>query len=248
MEGENTNTINATSVRLPTFSPNQPLTWFRRAERHFSLKKITSSATQADYTLEVLPEAVFQQISPWLDTQPAEIQYPDLKAKLLKEFCPTSSVRTRRILVLPQNPPADLTPTQLWHEINTLRQLPGLDENSKPKLLDLAKEIWLLCLAPQVRCALSNTDNADIQMLMEEAQQRHEAHTAARRPPSNRFGSSDVSAVHRPRQSSENTPFVKNGFSPENFVCWYHRRFGDNARKCLKDCNYKPKNSSAGCA
>ena len=157
----------------------------------------------------MLQEAVFQQISPWLDTQPAEIQYPDLKAKLLKEFCPTSSVRTRRILDLPQDPPDDLTPTQLWHEINTLRQLPGLDENGKPKLLDLAKEIWLLCLAPQVRCALSNTDNADIQMLMEEAQQRHEAHTAARRPQSNTFGSSDVSAVHRPRQSSENTPFVK---------------------------------------
>ena len=70
----------------------------------------------------------------------------------------------------------------------------------------------MLCLAPQVRCALSNTDNADIQMLMEEAQQRHEAHTAARRPPSNTFGSSDVSAVHRPRQSSENTPFVKKWF------------------------------------
>ena len=125
------------------------------------MKKITSSVIQADYTLEVLPEAVFQQISPWLDKQPAEIQYPDQKAKLLKEFCPTSSVRTRRILDLPQNPPADLKPTQLWHEINSPRQLPGLDENGKPELLDLAREIWLLCVAPQVRSALSNTDNAD---------------------------------------------------------------------------------------
>ena len=81
---EEATSINAAAVRLPPYSPNQPLTWFRRAERHFHLKKITSSTTKADYAIEVLPESVFQHIASWLDTQPAEIQYEDLKAALLR--------------------------------------------------------------------------------------------------------------------------------------------------------------------
>ena len=88
---EEATSINAAAVRLPPFSPNQPLTWFRRAERHFHLKKITSSTTKADYAIEVLPESVFQHIASWLDTQPAEIQYEDLKAALLRTFCPSPS-------------------------------------------------------------------------------------------------------------------------------------------------------------
>ena len=53
------------------------------------LIRITVSTRKADYTIEVLPESVFQHISPWLDMHPAEIKYEDLKAKLLKKFCPT---------------------------------------------------------------------------------------------------------------------------------------------------------------
>ena len=39
---EEDTSINAAAVRLPPFSPNQQLTWFRRAERHFHPKKITN--------------------------------------------------------------------------------------------------------------------------------------------------------------------------------------------------------------
>ena len=72
---EEATSINAAAIRLPLFSLNQPLTWFKRAERHFDLKKITSSTTKADYAIEVFPETVFQHIASWLETQPEEIQY-----------------------------------------------------------------------------------------------------------------------------------------------------------------------------
>ena len=113
-------TINATAVRLPPFSPNQPLTWFRRAERHFHLKNITNSTTKADHAIEVLPESVFQRISPWLDTQTAEIKYDDLKSYLLRSFCPTLAVRTRRILELPQHSEADRIPIH-GHGMKSIR-------------------------------------------------------------------------------------------------------------------------------
>ena len=105
--------INASTVRLPSFSPNQQLTWFRRAEGKFHLKRITVSTTNADYAIEVLPEFVFQYISPWLDMQPADIMYEDVKAMILKNFCPTSSIRIQRILDLPKQPMSERTPSQI---------------------------------------------------------------------------------------------------------------------------------------
>ena len=101
---------------MTPFSPSQPLTWFRRAERHFHLKKITRSITQADYAIEILPESVFQHMTSWLDTQLVEIQYEDLNAPLLRTFCPSPSVRARCILDLPHQFLRDFTPTQAWHK------------------------------------------------------------------------------------------------------------------------------------
>ena len=120
-----TDTVNAAAVRLPQFSPNQPLTCFRRAERHFKLKGITNSITKADYALEAVPEAVFQTISPWLDTQLEDITYETLKTTLLKEFSPPASVRASRLLDLPRQPIGDRTQhkygMKLLHSDNCLR-------------------------------------------------------------------------------------------------------------------------------
>ena len=108
------------------------------------------------YAIEVLPESVFQHIASWLDTQPAEIQYDDLKAALLRTFCLSPSVRARRILDLLRQLPGDCTLTQAWHNINTLCQLPELDATTGlHKQLDLVKKIWLMCLTPQVRSSLA---------------------------------------------------------------------------------------------
>ena len=105
---------NAQRNALITIFPTKPIVYMvRRAERHFHLKRITVSTTNADYTIEVLPGSVFQHISQWLDMHPAEIKYEDLEAMLLNKFCPTSSVRAQRILNLSQQPMSDRTPSQI---------------------------------------------------------------------------------------------------------------------------------------
>ena len=89
---------------------------------------------------------------------------------LLQTFCPTLAVRARRIIELPQQLGSDTTPTNAWHEISTLQQLPDVDATTGThKQLDLAKEILLMCLAPQVRRSLHETENRSIQELLTEA-------------------------------------------------------------------------------
>ena len=149
---------NAVATRLPEFSQHEPLTWFRRAETRFRLRGIKQATTRADYVLEALPETIFRRIGPWLDQQPDEIPYDDLKKHLLKEFSPTTSERSRRLLLMPSQPIGDRKPSQLWDEICMLSRLPETDEDSKNKEVDLKKEIWLQTLPSCVRVLLHNTD------------------------------------------------------------------------------------------
>ena len=149
---------NAVATRLPEFSQHEPLTWFRRAETRFRLRGIKQATTRADYVLEALPETIFRRIGPWLDQQPDEIPYDDLKKHLLTEFFPTTSERARRLLLMPSQPIGDRKPSQLWDEICMLSRLPETDEDSKNKEVDLKKEIWLQTLPSCVRVLLHNTD------------------------------------------------------------------------------------------
>ena len=150
---------NAVATRLPEFSQHEPLTWFRRAETRFRLRGIKQATTKADYVLEALPETIFRRIGPWLDQQPDEIPYDDLKKHLLREFSPTTSERARRLLLMPSQPIGDRKPSQLWDEVCMLSRLPEIDEDSKKhKEIDLKKEIWLQTLPSCVRVLVHNTD------------------------------------------------------------------------------------------
>ena len=150
---------NAVATRLPEFSQHEPLTWFRRAETRFRLRGIKQATTRADYVLEALPETIFRRIGPWLDQQPDEIPYDDLKKHLLKEFSPTTSERARRLLLMSSQPIGDRKPSQLWDEICILSRLPETDEDSKNKEVDLKKETWLQTLPRCVRVLLHNTND-----------------------------------------------------------------------------------------
>ena len=214
-----TDTVNAAAVRLPQFSPNQPLTWFRRAdiERHFKLKGMTNSVTKADYALEAIPEAVFQTISPWLDTQLEDIKYETLKTTLLKEFLPPAPVRASRLLDLRRQPIGNRTQTQVWHEIATLRQLPEIDETTKQhKHLDLYKKISLQCLPSEVRSALHDTEGS-IDELIEQANQLKIALNAANYQSSNQRYVEVAAATTTTKDNSDiNLQNIINN------ICGYH--------------------------
>lgn len=249
--------INAASVRLPPFSPNEALTWFRRAETQFRLKGIQKSATKSDHVLEVLPEDVCRRIAPWLDQQPADIPYEELKKQLLDEFSPSQSERARRVFAMPSLPLGDQTAKQVWYEIITLCRLPVTDVDGKYKEIDLKKELWLQTLPDHVRKLLYNTDSTPIADLVKTADALLEAHRQTQRQvasvasaeppatddPDDVYAAlprkNDRNAKDQPRRSFQ-AVLNKSG------ICTYHEKFGASARKCLNGCKWQPKNASGG--
>ena len=188
---------NAVATRLPEFLQHEPLTWFRRAETRFRLRGIKQATTKADYVLEALPETIFRRIGPWLDQQPDESPYDDLKKHLLREFSPTTSERARRLLLMPSQPIGDRKPSQLWDEVCMLSGLPEIDEDSKKhKEIDLKKEIWLQTLPSCIRVLMHNTDEMSMDDLSTLADEIMMSQNAARHDTS-RCLPSDVMPVRR---------------------------------------------------
>ena len=246
--------IHAASVKLPPFSPNETLTWFRRAETQFRLKGVTKSSTKSDHVIAVLPEDVFRRIASWLDDQPDDIDYDQLKTQLLDEFSPSPSERARRVLNLPNTPLGDRTPKEVWHEITTLCRLPKKDASGNYQQVDLKKEVWLRTLPSHVREQLHNTDDTDVNYLVDTADKIMEAHRQAQRQTTiasatdaeDQPGEANAATATKTPTRRPQRPFF-NATIDENGICSYHARFGANARRCIRGCQWKtPKNAQGG--
>ena len=248
-----TEQINTVATRLPEFCHTEPLTWFRRAETRFRLRSIKQPTTKADYVLEALPEAVFRRIGSWLDQQPDEIPYDDLKKHLLKEFSLTTSERARRLLQMPSQPIGDRKPSQLWDEICTLSRLPDVDDNSQQhKEVDLKKEIWLQSLPSCVRVLLHNTNEKSMADLSTLADEILMSQKAAHRPTVStaveqqhpEVNTDDVMPVRQFGKQTEGSQF--RAIIESDGLCSYHKKFGRAARRCVLGCKWTSKNSRSG--
>ena len=235
--------INVVTVQLPSFSPNKPLTWFRRAERHFHFKRITVSTTKTDYPS---PPGICLSTYLTMVRHAVRRYHEDLKAMLLKKLRPTSSVRAQRI--------RDLSQQHILHEIFTLLQLPDINEDTGfHKQFDLLKEILLMCLIPEVRSTVAEIDTCDTSKLVEEAERRHNAYIAATHLRPSTLPTSDITAVHQrptlpaqPTRPTQPTPPAQPTPPTEPFICWYNLRYDDRSTKCIEGCEYRSKNLSGG--
>ena len=112
-----------------------------------------SEETRANSVLAIILETVLETIAPWLDVQPDVLEYSKLKERILKVFSLTVQQRVDRLISLPTQleQQHDVTPSQVWHEINSLMTLPD------GKKINYAHELWQRCLHPAVRATTSST-------------------------------------------------------------------------------------------
>ena len=247
--------VHAVAVKLSPFCAQDAVSWFRRAEIQFRLRKVTDPRTKADYVLEAIPEDLFPRIAAWMDRQDQDkdIRYDDLKSYLLQEFTLTVSARAQRLLSLPQTPLGDTTANTAWNEMQSLATLPNIDPSTnKPRRVDLLRELWLQRLPPSVRSALHDADDCPMDDLIKKADNLITAARAARVHDAvccaSTEGTPDINAS-RPtiykRMPYSQTQFPRREDSSSRSshgLCFYHNRFGARARKCLPGCQW-PKNA-----
>ena len=241
--------LSAVSIKLPVFWPSDPQLWFAQVQAQFSTRGITNQKTMFDHVIALLSPEFAAEVCDLILTPPGETPYDVLKAQLIKRTAASEQRRLQQLFSAKEL--GDRNPTQLLRRLQQpVGDTPGTDgaflrelflqrlpnnvrmvlastrgETSIDELAQLADKIIEVAV-PQVASVSTQPSSSDIESLRAEIislkeQLKTLQHTPLRGRSPRRHSTSPAPP---PQQSSDT-------------VCWYHRTFGNAARKCTPPCS-----------
>lgn len=219
---------NAVSIKLPTFWTAQPHVWFQQAEAQFTIRGITADQTKYAYVVAALDQDTASRLLDLLSHPPTDHKYEAIKARLQKTFGLTRRVRANKLLHMEEL--GDRMPSALMDEMLSL-----LDGHQPCMLFE---QLFLNRMPDPIRLRLADADFSDPRKVAEQADELWQSMNSNSNPSINR--------ASKPKHGGRGKPPAREPDTSSNSDwCFYHKRFGDKARKCLKPCNF-PENSQAG--
>ncbi|KAK7504021.1 hypothetical protein BaRGS_00004753 [Batillaria attramentaria] len=244
LNGQANQGINAVTVKLPDFWIKSPEVWFARAEAQFGTKGINQDQTKYDYVVSALDINTAEEMQAILTNPPNEEKYIALKTALIKTFGKTQAQKDAELLHL--NGLGDKRPTSLLRKINAL--------NDDPKTLKRA--LFLANLPSDMRSILAGHNIMDTEVLAEAADRIWETRSLnvqqvsmatpethgtnlalfSARDMDTQPVEQNVSALRSAKRQRQ--PPSQRGTTNAPPVCFYHQRFGPDARRCQPGCKF----------
>ncbi|XP_055837314.1 uncharacterized protein LOC129905768 [Episyrphus balteatus] len=253
--------VESIRVRLPTFWNSNPVTWFIQAEAQFTVHRITSSETKYCLTVAALPPDTCDSVIDILSNPPNTNKYLALKTALVERHS-VSEIKRLETLI----DKADIGDRKPSEVLRSMKMLAGTSFND-----DIVKNLWMRRLPQPINIALLSVGQKSLEELSSLADKIYEASqntnicsvsTAQQDNNSSNELEQRLSKIESmieaisfdTRSRSKNRTFQNNrsrssrSHSRANSnlgsnICWYHRRFRKNAKKCDKPCNFDKKNN-----
>ena len=211
----------AVSVKLPPFWPDKTGLWFAQAEAQFAIKGITVDKTKFSYVVSMLDTKIAVHAMDIIENPPDNDAYGTLKTRLTTTFSITDSEKANRILDM--SGLGDKTPSQCLSDMLML-----VPKDQEPGFL--FRQVFLRLLPVEVQTQLAQstktgTKAEDLRGLATEAD-KYFASAGAR-----------ISSVSGKSYTDESGSQSVNATSDRQ-LCFYHRRFGKNAKKCQRPCTW----------
>ena len=261
--------IGRVSVKIPPFWPNNAKLFFFQVEANFSIAKITNEVTKFNTIVAALDSETLMHVSDIVFKPPTENPYTVLKNRLISEFELSEGKKIKTLLQ--DLDLGDAKPSQLLRKMQDLAEnkvtndflksiwlnrLPShiqtilaISSDPLPQLASIADKIAEVTDSHTISNIKIDSDNSRIAHLESEIDTLTQAiqnieinsrsRTTFRAQTPYRCG--QRSSNYR-RSNSRNLRNRPNNNSNKEF-CWYHFRFGNNAKKCNPPCQFK---SSAG--
>lgn len=247
------NEIARVAFRAPPVWKTEINLWFLQVESNFVMSGIEKELTKFHCVVAALDMEVLSYVKDIVEVPPTDNPYTVLKERIVKRFTQSESSRLRTLLQ--ELYLGDKKPTQLLHEMRSLagsqisddvlktlfiQRLPiniqQILSISKDKLDDLAQ---IADKINEVSCFgtsstehnISSVDLKELQSQISELSEKVEKLTF--RQKSYNGSKFRQRSGSRPRSNSNN---VNN--TSEKQYCWYHFKFGKNAKKCVGKCSY----------
>ena len=211
---------NAVALKLPVFWIDQPRVWLQQAEAQFALKNITSDVTKYHYVVAALDQTTALRVIDVLEDPPQHGKYDNLRRRLTDVFGLSPRQRADRLLEFGAHSLGDMRPSQLMDEML------GLLGGHRPCLL--FESLFLKSMPEDVRMQLTTASFDDPRALAKTADALWQARGQA----------SVVSAADNRSPPTSNNRTQRNARPRATDICYYHRRFGNAARKCKPPCTF----------
>lgn len=254
----NVDMAESVKVKLPDFVEEHADLWFWQVESAFEAASMTSDKKKYCTVIGQLPTRVMYKLADLRTNPPATGQmYTTLKTRIISEFA--DSTQTKITKLLGELALGDRKPSQLLAEMRSkAAETPVTD--------DLLKQLWMRNLPGYIRAILSADESITLtaaatmaDRIMEASNGRNSFVNAA---VSSTGENNDLTKQLQNLQLQVNTltqqisKFQRRssrsrsrGYSDArqrspaaNHVqfemCWWHRRFGQKARKCEQPCNF----------
>lgn len=253
------NAINAThAIKLPQpFWREMPMQWFTVAKAAFSLSRITSDETKYRYVLVNLDPTILPFISDIIVNPPEQDKYGCIKKRMIEVFGESQETKLRQLLrgrEMGHEKPSvflqrirNLAAGQVTDNVVRTLFLEQLPENIRSILaISQVEDLAQLALQadkivevskPQVMAVSSNGTPPDSNAVSEPtiAELKTMIEELALEVRRGRYRRRFDNRKARPRSNTNrrNRDKVNN-----NNYCYYHRCFGENAKKCEKPCSW----------
>ncbi|KAL1117920.1 hypothetical protein AAG570_004233 [Ranatra chinensis] len=234
------------AAKLPPFWKDRPALWFVQMESLFRRHRIRKSLSKFDVILPMLEADTLTQVSDLLYNL-GEEPYEKLKDRLITVYGDNQNQRIRKLLE--EKRLGSLKPSQLLRQ---MKQTAG-DLMSA----EVVRTLWLQALPKRMQEILSiRADNTDDDQLASAADKIAEVDDGSTMPQSAQLCSSSSPSPATPssvdllidRLTKVLTRFENQG-KPRSRTpsaskrtdgrCFYHRKFGADARRCLLPCTFK---------
>ena len=252
-------TLATVSVKLPPFWPSDPEIWFAQVEATFTTRRITSEKTRFDYVIASLSPEVATEIRDLILKPPEATPYTVLKEQLIRRTAASEQRRLQQLFNAEEL--GDRKPTQLLRRMQQL-----LGDRASTTDSTFLRELFLQRLPSNVRMVLASAKTtATLEELAELADKVVEVATptvAATSAPHpfpeilteieqlrgevQKLQASVRSLARQSRGRSHSRSRQHSPAPQEQTICWYHQKYGSNAKKCTQPCNYvQPSNDQA---
>lgn len=215
------------SVKAPPFFQTSPDAWFAILDAAFATSRVVVSSTKFDHAVQRLQVEQVKQISDLI----AGKDYDLLKERLISLYGLSTDDRYMRYWS--EDSMGDRTPRELFIHLITLVAPLAITREEvlrrwKSLLPSTLRSLLQVLPATTSESALLSTAD-DLYKIEKTTKQLQSAAVTKPNP-------KKQSASRRPKPSTQ-TRESKSSSSSQ--LCWYHVKFGDNAKKCATGCQHK---------
>lgn len=246
-------------VRIPPFWPERPHIWFTQIESQFSLSRITDDNTKFHYVLSHLERQYILEVEDIITSPPTSGKYEKLKTELIRRLSVSRDRKVKQLLESEEM--GDRKPTQFLRHLQhlagvavpedflrsiwmsrlpiNLQSIVAAHRNSLPlgELAELADSVHDIApTSPQVAAATTSKTDSAMEIMARQITELTKQVSALTAKIDNRSRSRTRSTGHQQHR----TPSRRSQSNYRKFpTCWYHNKFGQNATKCHRPCDFK---------